>query len=51
MNDYPKWVYLNGDGIIVDDAEQHEEAKKRGFGCHGTVTKAAPKTKAAKKAK
>lgn len=50
--DYPKWVYLNGDGIIVDDKDQHDEAKKRGFGDYGTVSKVPAEKKAApKKAK
>ena len=50
--EYPKWVYLDGDGIIVDDEKQHDVAKSKGFGDYGTVSKKpAPKKKATKKAK
>ena len=51
--EYPKWVYKNGEGIVVQDEAEHEAAKDKGYGEHGTTSvdpekKAAPKKKAAK---
>ena len=29
---YPKWVYKDGDGIIVNDSDEHDAAKEKGYG-------------------
>ncbi len=45
--DYPKWIYKNGKGKIVQNSEEHEDAKKDGWGNHPGKQRGRPK-KAAK---
>lgn len=53
--EYPKWLYLSeGNGILVQDAEEEATARAAGFGdlVGGTPPGAEPETKAKpKKAK
>ncbi len=35
--EYPKWVYKGKDGIIVQDEDEHDAAKAKGYGSHGSA--------------
>ena len=49
--DYPMWVYKNGEGKIVNDEAENEDAKQDGWGSHADNQKSVDVEKVVRKKK